>query len=104
MLFHKKTAAFLLSLLICASAPLYAAFADNETETAVTAEDTTEAQEEIKISGDFSYSLTTDNTARIEGCTSIEKNLVIPDTLDGLLLRNSGQPLSAKKTTFLTRR
>lgn len=97
MLFHKKTAAFLLSLLICASAPLYAAFADNETETAVTAEDTTEAQEEIKISGDFSYSLTTDNTARIEGCTSIEKNLVIPDTLDGFTVAELGPTAFGEK-------
>lgn len=90
MIFHKKTAAFLLSLIICASAPVYAAFADNETDTAVTAEDTTDAQEEIKISGDFSYSLTADNTACIEGCTSIEKNLVIPDTIDGITVAELG--------------
>lgn len=91
MLFHKKTAALLMSLLICASAPVYTSFADNESETSTATENTTSSEPETKISGDFSYTITADNTARIEGCTSIEKNLVIPDTLDGVAVTELGK-------------
>lgn len=80
-----------MSLLICTSAPVYTAFAENESETTITAENTTETEPEIKVSGNFSYSITADKTACIEGCTSTEKNLVIPDTLDGIAVTELGK-------------
>ncbi|MBR3760981.1 MAG: leucine-rich repeat domain-containing protein [Ruminococcus sp.] len=98
---YKKTAALIMSLLICASVPAYSAFADNETETVSEAEVPTEAsteeateapaETEIKVSGDFSYSVTEEGTACIEGCTSSEDDLVIPDKIDGYTVAEIGQ-------------
>lgn len=88
-----------MSLLICASAPAYTAFADNETEAVseaeAPAEEETEApaevESEIKVSGDFSYSVTEEGTACIESCTSSEENLVIPEKIDGYTVTEIGK-------------
>ena len=76
MLNKNKAAAFLMSLLICASAsiPLYS-FADNETSTSAAAEAAEETDEDIAAeeenfieSGDFSYSLTEEDTVCLQHC------------------------------------
>lgn len=90
MLNHKKTAALLMSLLICTSAPIYPTFADNDTNTAVS-DEASPAESENKVSGDFTYSLTSSNTVCIEGCSSTAKDLVIPDTLDGITVTELGR-------------
>ncbi|MBP3309914.1 MAG: leucine-rich repeat protein [Ruminococcus sp.] len=104
MLKHKRFTAFLMSLLICAATAAYPAstsFADNE-DTAVSedasADDNAasdedsqeEASDETIVSGDFTYSITSDNTACIENCSSTELNLVIPDTIDGIAVTELG--------------
>ncbi|MBE6861896.1 MAG: hypothetical protein E7497_03220 [Ruminococcus sp.] len=98
MLRHKKTAAFLMSLLICAAAIApSAAFAETteaataaQTETAGEAqteasdEETTDAADDGKIvSGDFTYSLNSDDTANIELYSGSEVNVTVPETIDG---------------------
>lgn len=96
---YKKSAALIMSLLICASAPAYTAFADNETETVseaeAPAEEETEApaeeETEIKVSGDFSYSVTEEGTACIVNCSSSADDLVIPKTIDGYTVAELGQ-------------
>ena len=90
---HKKVAAFILGLLISVSAvsPIYSAFAEGEEETSVTTEASGEESSEIIVSGEFSYSLTHDNTVCIEDCLSEEKNLVIPDTIDGIAVTELGK-------------
>lgn len=90
---HKKVAAFILGLLISVSAvsPIYSAFAEGEEETSVTTEASGEESSEIIVSGEFSYSLTHDNTVCIEDCSSEEKNLVIPDTIDGIVVTELGK-------------
>lgn len=93
---YKKTAALIMSLLICASAPVCSAYADNETETVTESEAVAEtetddsAEPEIKVSGDFSYSLTEEGTACIEDCTSTVEDLVIPDKIDGYTVAELG--------------
>ncbi len=76
---RKKIAAFAASLLICASfsaAPM-ASHADDQPE------DTAVADDNLTVSGDFSYWLTRDDTVCIEDCKAIGEKLVIPDTIDG---------------------
>ena len=105
---YKKTAALIMSLLICASAPVYSAYADNETETVTESEAVAEtddsAESEIKVSGDFSYSLTEEGTACIEDCTSTVEDLVIPDKIDGYTVAELGSTAlgSEDKTPFKT--
>ncbi|MBQ3886275.1 MAG: leucine-rich repeat protein [Ruminococcus sp.] len=91
MLNKNKAAAFLMSLLICVSAsmPLYS-FADNETSTSAATEAAEEADEDIAAeeenfieSGDFSYSLTEEDTVCLQHCRIIGSEAVIPDTIDG---------------------
>ena len=95
---YKKITAFLMSLLICFSAshPISSIFAEETEETAtesVTDEEQSETEEDYEAqnendnyitSGDFMYSVIDDGTVCIEGCTSTETNLIIPDTLDGM--------------------
>lgn len=90
---HKKIAAFTLSLLISVSAvsPVCGAFAEGEEETSAADEASGEEESEIIVSGEFSYSLTHDNTVCIEDCSSEEKNLVIPDTIDGIAVTELGK-------------
>ncbi|MDE5619930.1 MAG: leucine-rich repeat domain-containing protein [Ruminococcus sp.] len=94
---YKKTTAFLMSLLICfsASASVNSVFAE-ETEETVTESITEEEQAETEendetqtendyvTSGDFMYSVIDDGTICIEGCTSTETDLVIPESIDGM--------------------
>ncbi|MBQ8298002.1 MAG: leucine-rich repeat protein [Ruminococcus sp.] len=89
---HKKTAAFVMSLLICmsaASASAFSAFAEGETTEAVS-EEVTEASEETVseeseylVSGDYEYSVTDSGEICIEGYNGSEKNITVPDTIDG---------------------
>lgn len=93
---YKKTMAFLMSLLICFSASVNSVFAEETEETVTTesiaveeqaeTEENDEAQTEndYVTSGDFMYSVTDDGAIRIEGCTSTETDLVIPESIDGM--------------------
>lgn len=104
---YKKTTAFLMSLLICFSASANSVFAE-ETTTETTVETSTESEtvaeeeqteetseEESEIetvtSGDFTYSVTDDGTVCIEGCTSMETDLVIPESIDGMTVTELGE-------------
>lgn len=102
MLNIKKTAAFVMSLLLCV--PSYAAVTaaadvdlkhesseDILVDDDINAVDTETVSSELKTADGFSYSVTVDNTACIEMCTSKEKDLVIPDTIDGLKVTNLGK-------------
>ncbi len=98
MLGHKKTAAFLMSLFICGSviAPV-SAFAEtteaettaqtetsDETQTDASDEEATEAPDSSKIvSGDFTYSLNSDDTANIELYSGSDADVTVPETIDG---------------------
>lgn len=79
-----KTAAFALSLLLCCGA-FAPAVSYAEEPTGLYAIDDGSAVEdpEIKTSGSFSYSVTPDGNACIEDCTLQDKELVIPDEIDG---------------------
>lgn len=90
---HKKITAFILSLLISTSAvyPLYDTFAEDEADTSVSADISDDEDSGITVSGSFSYSITHDNTACIEDCSSQEKNLIIPDTIDGIPVTELGK-------------
>ncbi len=86
---HKKIAAFLASLLMCFSAMAApaAAYSENDDET-ISAEtetsDETAADDALVTSGIFSYYVTDDGCAQIQGCSSTDTELVIPDTIDGI--------------------
>jgi len=85
---HKKTAAFILAAALCASltaAPAYSVFAEDSTE-AVSAAD----EEELFASGSYKYSIASDGKVRIEEYTGSEKDVVIPDTLDGKAVAEIG--------------
>lgn len=87
---RKKTAAFLAGILICAgsAAAPCAAYADNEAETpAVTA---AADPGTYTKSGDFMYSLTPEGNACIEDYTGSADELVVPDTLDGIPVKELG--------------
>ena len=106
MLKPRKTAAFMLSLLLCASAFMPAAsYADTEYEgwgesdapTYVDEDGNTYSSEDeliasYPVSGDFSYSVMDDGNACIELYSGTDKDVVIPDTVDG------------KKVTYLGRK
>ena len=103
---YKKLTAFIAALLLGASAaamPLFSASADNDetttTSEAAETETTTQAQEETapaedtgtKTSGDFTYSVTSDNTACIVDCSFTGDDLVIPEKLDGITVAELGK-------------
>ncbi|MDE5582864.1 MAG: leucine-rich repeat domain-containing protein [Ruminococcus sp.] len=92
---YKKTIAFAVAVLMCfpASATVGSAFAEEDTETATEITTTEETIEEtiteetddgFLTSGDFLYSIIDDDSVCIEGCTSEETELVIPETIDGM--------------------
>ena len=94
---YKRITAFLLSLLICfsASQSVNSVFAEETEETATesvadeeqseTEEDNEEQSENDYItSGDFMYSVIDDGAVCIEGCTSTETDLIIPESIDGM--------------------
>ncbi|MDE7098388.1 MAG: leucine-rich repeat domain-containing protein [Ruminococcus sp.] len=87
MNYHKKTVAFITSLLMCMSvAPMFS-YAENE--------DSANHDDEIalinlddentmKESGDFSYSIDDDGNAHIESCLSDEDDITVPEEIDGI--------------------
>ncbi len=88
----QKTAAFIMSLLICAvsaAAPIYSVSADDEAPESSVYE-TSAAEESLISSGDYKYSLTSDNNVCIEEYSGSEENVVIPDTIDGLSVKEIG--------------
>lgn len=94
---RKKITAFLVSLLMCASAAIapVGVYADEEEasgEAAVTSlEDDT-----LKVSGDFTYSVTEDDTICIELCSFEGTELVVPDTIDGIAVTGLGETAFGK--------
>lgn len=92
---HRKFAAFIMGLVLCASAsayPVSGAFAETteaaETtaETSAAAEDETaaaEQEDDYITSGDFKYSLTDDDEAVIEGYVGAGGAVTVPETIDG---------------------
>lgn len=84
---HKKLAAFILSLTLCAAsaaAPVYSAFAEEETSAAA------DETEELLSYGDFKYSLTRDDTVCIEDYTGTGTDVSIPETIDGKIVAEIG--------------
>lgn len=92
MKIHKKTAAFLAALTIFAAltAPCGYAYADNEETTAVS-EPSSENQNDLVTSGAFSYSVLSEGKISIENCTATDKELVIPESIDGLTVAELGK-------------
>lgn len=110
---HKKTTAFIMSLLICASyaaAPVYTASATDSTAAVeaeehnheghthaeeateeVTEEATEEAAPDYLSSGDFLYEMTSDDTICIMGYTGSDTAPVIPDELEGVAVTEIGE-------------
>ena len=79
-------------LLICAvsaAAPIYSVSADDEAPESSVYE-TSDAEESLISSGDYKYSLTSDNNVCIEEYSGSEENVVIPDTIDGLSVKEIG--------------
>lgn len=93
MKIHKKAAALLAALIICttAAAPCGYAYADNEEETTSASEPSSENQDELITSGAFSYSVLSEGKISIENCSSTDKELVIPQTIDGLTVTELGR-------------
>ena len=98
----KKTAAFMMSLLLCVSSAAaltvsaevdlkHGSDEDIFVDSDINVVDTEDGASDLKKSGDFSYSVTTENTVRIESCTSKEKDLVIPDNIDGMAVAELGK-------------
>lgn len=91
---YKKIMAFTASLLICMMAvfPAVNVYAEEEITTETVSEETTDteitedntADSDNITSGNFTYSVIDDNNICLEGCTSTETDLIIPDTIDGL--------------------
>lgn len=91
---NKKTAAFLMSLLICASsafaaAPaVFAAIDDDESvsiESPDSDEDDDEEEEsEEKFWGNFAYTVTEENTVSISYYKGEDKEITIPEEIDGM--------------------
>ncbi len=117
---YKKLIAFISALLIgacAAAAPTAGALADEAETTTASEEVSEEASEEdtepttygsavlgdewgaqqveeekdLKVSGDFTYSLTNDDTICIEGCTAEGPELVIPAEIDGKAVTELGK-------------
>lgn len=91
---YKKITAFLMSLIcIASSAVTVSAFADNEADTEIITEESTEDNQSVAptpidedciVSGDFVYSVIDEGNVCLKGCNSTETDLVIPDTIDGM--------------------
>lgn len=95
---HKKTAAFIMSLVLCASAaaPVCSAYAhgDHSHDTTETVEETTDTVTDTEseaaatetanlVSGEYEYQLLDDETVSFEGYTGSDTAIVIPETIDG---------------------
>lgn len=103
MKIHKKITAILAAFILCASAaaPCGYVCADNEEGAATAAADsatepTTEEQSNIITSGDFSYTVIGSGKISIENCTSTDKELTVPETIDGLTVTELGKKAFGK--------
>lgn len=78
---YRKMAALISSIVLMCTAvvPCAGVYAE---ESAVS-ESVESMQENVTVSGDYSYSLDTDGYAVIEGCTSQETELYVPEQIDG---------------------
>ncbi|MDO4864728.1 MAG: leucine-rich repeat protein [Ruminococcus sp.] len=88
---HKRTAAFLMGLLLClrnSAAPVMSGYADEEDtvsvsdeadEAAEAAEEESEGEEEAG----FRYTVDSDGNAVVIGCTLEDKEVTVPDALGG---------------------
>ena len=92
---YKKITAFLMSLAVCASAyavPVISGFADDvyiyEDETQPATES---SEDEYIVSGEYSYSISEDGTICIQKCISQDKEILIPDTIDGYTVTEIGR-------------
>ncbi|MBR1591660.1 MAG: leucine-rich repeat domain-containing protein [Ruminococcus sp.] len=92
---YKKITAFVLSLAVCVSAyafPVISSLADDvyiyEDETQPP---TKSPEDEYIVSGEYSYSISEDGTICIEKCTSQDKEIVLPDTIDGYSVTEIGR-------------
>ena len=96
MSYYRKITAFLMSLAVCAtvSAPVFVSRADEETyiyEEDIEKETESTTENEYIVSGEYSYSVLDDGTVCIQECTSQEKEITIPDTLDGYKVSELGR-------------
>ena len=76
----KKTAAFLMGLILCsgyAALPVTAGYADDE------ASGSSYSQENTAQENGFTYSVDSDGNARILECSLTDKEITVPDTLGG---------------------
>lgn len=97
MLRPRKTAAFMLSLLLCASAYMPVAsnavihenWGESETSEVTEKEDTSEAPS-YEVSGDFSYLVMDDGNISIKDYSGSDTDVVIPDTIDGKKVTDLG--------------
>ena len=94
---YKKTAAFIMSLLICTAVPsmTLASYAENDTayedvEGNLITEDDNSDDDETIVSGDYEYSLTIDGKARITAYSGSDEKIVVPDKLDGITVSEIG--------------
>ncbi len=96
MNYHKKAAAFAISLLICLNVTPVFAYADNEEninhddEIMLIDEDdseipvaTTDTSDSLSADG-FTYTVDDDGFAHITGCTLTDTDISIPESLDGI--------------------
>ncbi|MBR6384913.1 MAG: leucine-rich repeat protein [Ruminococcus sp.] len=93
---YRKITAFVMSLAVCAavSAPVFVSRADEETyiyEEDIEKETESTTENEYIVSGEYSYSVLDDGTVCIQECTSQEKEITIPDTLDGYKVSELGR-------------
>ena len=98
MLEHKKIAAFIAGLLICAfaTAPLTSSFAEEEKDDSsvlvdLQEDDNEETDDAYVKSGDFMYSKTHDDTVCIEDYTGTSSVLEVPDKIDGIAVTELGK-------------
>ncbi|NLT09589.1 MAG: leucine-rich repeat protein [Ruminococcus sp.] len=94
-----KTAALLMSLLICASAAVspVSAYADNEESATVSEAADEAADSNEKTSGDFTYTVSDNDTVTITKCSNTIVDLVIPETIDGLPVTDIGEWVFGKE-------
>ena len=101
MKIHKKTAAFIAAMAICASSmPWSTVHADNEENTVTASTEATEAetqaQDELVTSGDYKYQVLSDGKISIEDCTSADKELTVPSSIDGYTVSELGKTAFGK--------
>lgn len=87
MNYHKKSVAFIASILMCMSVTPLFSHADDE-ENANHDDEimliNLDDESTVKESGDFSYSVDDDGNAHIESCSSAEDEITVPEQIDGV--------------------